>query len=222
MIEAHEEDPTQEDETQKLHTPPAAEVRTRVPDVEIEQLRDVRFSTGFGGYNRKQVDDHLARVNRILAELQITASPESAIRHALAQVSEETRSLIEGAQRTAEEITARAKSDADERLERAAQQAQEQKDAAAQEASQLREAASEEAKQVREAAAREAAEVREAAEARVRELEADARSIAGERVRLIEGLREMTRGLDVYLDAAEQRHADVAPSSASEEEPPKQ
>jgi cell division septum initiation protein DivIVA len=201
-----------------------------VPDHEIEEFRDVNFSLAFPGYNRKQVDQHLTRVNRILAELQITAAPESAIRHALAQVSEETKSLIEGAQRTSEEITSRAKSDAEERVGRAAQRAKQQQDAAEQEADQVRGAAAEDAKQVRETAAREAREVREtaqrearemrdAAEARVRELEADAQAIGGERVRLIEGLRELTRGLDAYLDAAEQRYPEVQPALRSPDEP---
>jgi len=61
---------------------------------------------------------------------------------------------------------------------------------------------------------------RGAYEARVRELEADAQAIAGERVRLIEGLRDLTRGLDAYLDAAEQRYADVRPAPLSQQEPP--
>jgi DivIVA domain-containing protein len=207
---------------------PSARARTHVPDVEVEGLRDVRFSLTFPGYSRKQVDQYLTRVNRIVAELQITAAPESAIRHALAQVAEETRSLIEGAQRTAEEITSRSKSEADERLERAAQQAQEQKESAEEEARRLRDTAAEEAKQAREAAAREASEIREAAqretnelreaaEARVRELEADAQAIAGERDRLIDGLREFTRGLDAYLDEAESRFRDSEP-----EQPPRQ
>jgi ElaB/YqjD/DUF883 family membrane-anchored ribosome-binding protein len=191
----------------------------------------VHFSLGLHGYNRKQVDEHVMRVNRILAELQITAAPESAIRHALAQVSEETKSLLESAQRTAEEISSRARSEADERLERAAKQAEEQQDAAEQEARRLLDAAADEAKQVRETAAQEATEVREsaqreareareAAEVRVRELAADAEAIAGERARLIEGLRELTRGLDAYLDAAERRYADVqpAPQEAPQEE----
>ena len=202
-----------------MHTPPAGEVRTRIPDAEIEDLRRTRFGLTFPGYNRKQVDAHLTRVNRILAELQITAAPESAIRHALAQVSEETRSLIEGAQRTAEEITGRAKSQADELVARASQEAEEQQNATEREARQVLDDASNEAEQVRETAQREANEKREAAETRVRELEADAQAIAAERRRLIEGLRELTRGLDTYLDAAEQRFANVEPASPSPEEP---
>jgi DivIVA domain-containing protein len=209
-------------ETRKLHRPPAGEVRTRIPDAEIENLRDVHFTLAFPGYNRRQVDEHLTRVNRILAELQITAAPESAIRHALAQVSEETKSLIESAQRTAEEIASRARSEADELAARAERQAQEQRAASDEEVGQAREAASREARELRERAQRDAAEARDAAQARVRELEADAKAIAGERVRLLKGLRELTRGLDVYLDEAERRHADVEPAPPATEEQTRQ
>jgi hypothetical protein len=171
------------------------------------------------------------RLSRILAELQITAAPESAIRHALAQVSEETTSLLESATRTAEEMTSRSRAEADQHLERAAREAKEQQTVAAEEARQvraaaddeanrLREAAAKEAHTIREAAQREANEVRQAAEKRVRELEADAQSIAGERLRQIEGLRELTRGLDAYLDSAEQRFADLQPAPPSQKQPP--
>jgi cell division septum initiation protein DivIVA len=197
----------------------------------------VRFSPAIRGYNRRQVDEHVTRVNRIIAELQITAAPESAIRHALAQVSEETKSLLESAHRTAEQITGRSQSEADERIQRAAQEAKELRDAAEQkarqlsdsaatEAQQLRETAAREAREIREAAQQEARKVREAAEARVRELEADAQAIATRRVRLIDGLRELTRGLDAYLDDAEARHPDVqgaeSPSQPQEQRQPQE
>lgn len=178
----------------------------------------MRFTLAFPGYNRRQVDEHLTHVNRILAELQITAAPESAIRHALAQVSEETKSLIESARKTAEEISSRSKSEADERLKRSAQQAQEQHDAAEEEARRLREAADQQASEVREATQAEVRQIREAAETHVRELEADAKSIAGERARLIDGLRELTRGLDAYLDEAESRFRDSEPGQPQPED----
>src|SRR5688500_15131776 len=64
-----------------------ARTRSRVPDAEIAELRDVRFPTAMRGYDRDAVDRYVSRVNRVLAELQITAAPESAIRHALEQVT---------------------------------------------------------------------------------------------------------------------------------------
>lgn len=200
-----------------------ARTRSRVPDAEIAALRDVRFSAAMRGYDREAVDQYVSRVNQVLAELQITAAPESAIRHALEQVTDETKGLLERAHETADEITRRSRSQADDRVQRATQEAQELHDASEQEARQLRddaahearevrEAAAKEAREVREAAQREAREVREAAEARVRELEADAQAIIEERTRLISELRELIRRLGEFADGAAARYPSSPPA----------
>jgi DivIVA domain-containing protein len=202
--------------------PGRARSRSRVPDAEIAELRDVSFSTAMRGYDREAVDRYVSRVNRVLAELQITAAPESAIRHALEQVTEETQGLLERAHETADEITRRSRSQADDRIQSATQEAEELHDASEQEARRLRDDAAHEAREVREAAAKEAREVREAAqregreiretaEARVRELEADAQAILEERARMIGELRELVRRLGEFADGAVGRH----PGSAS-------
>jgi DivIVA domain-containing protein len=144
--------------------------RTRVPDAEVAELRDVRFSTAMRGYDRDAVDKYVSRVNRVIAELQITAAPESAIRHALEQVTDETQGLLERAHETADEITRRSRSQADDRLQSATQEAQALQEASEREARQLRDDAAHEAREVREAAAKEAREVREAAQREAREL----------------------------------------------------
>src|SRR5215211_8672521 len=170
--------------------------RSRIPEAEIAELRDVGFSMAMRGYDRDEVDRYVNRVNQVIAELQITAAPESAIRHAREQVTDETKGLLERAHETADEITRRSRTHADDRLQRAEQEAQQLHEASEQEARQLRgdaahearevrEAAAREAREVREAAQREAREAREAAEARVGELEADAQRILEERARLI-------------------------------------
>jgi DivIVA domain-containing protein len=209
-----------------------ARTRSRVPDAEIAALRDVRFSTAVRGYDRQAVDEYVSRVNQVLAELQITAAPESAIRHALEQVTDETKGLLERAHETADEITRRSRSQADDRIQRATREAQELQEASEQEARQLRDAAAHEAREVREAAAKEAREVREAAqregrevresaEARVRELEADARAILEERARLIGDLRELVRRLGEFADGAAGRYSSspsIAPPADSQSE----
>jgi DivIVA domain-containing protein len=177
----------------------------------------VRFSIAMRGYDRDAVDAYVSRVNQVLAELQITAAPESAIRHALEQVTEETKGLLERAHETADEIARRSRAEAHDRVESATQEAQQLHDASEQEARQLRddaanearevrEAAAKEAREVREAAQREARELREAAEGRVRELEADARAIIEERARLIGELRELVRRLGEFADGAAGRY----------------
>jgi DivIVA domain-containing protein len=203
--------------------PGRARTRTRVPDAEIAALRDVRFPTVMRGYDREAVDEYVSRVNQVLAELQITAAPESAIRHALEQVTDETKGLLERAHETAEEITRRSRSQADDRLQRATQEAEQLqeeserearqlRDDAAHEAREVREAAAKEAREVREAAQREAREIREAAEARVRELEADVQQIMEERARLIGDLRELVRRLGEFADGVAGRYPNSRPA----------
>src|SRR3954471_6702294 len=94
-----------------------------VPDEEIAGIRDVSFAIVMRGYDRAAVDAYVTRVNRIIAELQVSRSPQSAIRHALDQVSEETRGILERAHETAEDIAARSRTQAADRLERAESEA---------------------------------------------------------------------------------------------------
>ena len=191
----------------------------------------MRFSAAMRGYDREEVDDYVNRVNRVIAELQITAAPESAIRHALEQVTEETKGLLERAHETADEITRRSRSQADDRIQRAEQEAQQLREESDQEARQLRGDAAHEAREVREAAAREAREVREAAqsearetreaaEARVSELEADAQTILEDRARLIGELRDLVRRLGEFAEGAAGRYPSPRPASPLEEDRP--
>jgi DivIVA domain-containing protein len=96
-----------------------------VRDVDIASVRDVTFPIALRGYDRDAVDDYVRDVNRIIAELQVGRSPQSAIRHALDQVSEETRGILERAHETADEITARSRAQADDRLQWAEREARE-------------------------------------------------------------------------------------------------
>jgi DivIVA domain-containing protein len=175
-------------------------IRSRVPDVEIAAARDVRFSTAIRGYDRDEVDRYVSRVNNLIAELQITAAPESTIKAALEDVRSEQRSVVEEAHRSAEEITARSRARADDRVQEATQEAEK-----------LREDAIQEAREIREAAERDAQGVREAAEERVRELEAQVDEMLERRERVIEELGELARSLDGIAGA---RGGDAAAPTA--------
>jgi DivIVA domain-containing protein len=96
-----------------------------VPDEEIAGVRDISFPIVMRGYERAAVDAYVTRVNRIIAELQVSRSPQSAIRHALDQVSEETRGILERAHDTADDITRRSQVQAADRVERAEREARE-------------------------------------------------------------------------------------------------
>jgi DivIVA domain-containing protein len=94
-----------------------------VRDVDIENVREVSFPIALRGYDREAVDEYVREVNRIIADLEVGRSPRSAIRYALDQVSDETRSILERAHETADEVTARSRSQADDRLQWAEREA---------------------------------------------------------------------------------------------------
>jgi DivIVA domain-containing protein len=174
---------------QRRIAPLGAEIRTRVPDQEVAEVQSVRFSTALRGYDREEVDRYITRVNQLLAELQITAAPQSAIKHALEQVSRDTKSVVREAHQEADEITRQSRSRADDRIQEAKE-----------EAGRLREAAEQEARQLREAAAREADGTRVAAETRIRGLEADVQAMIEKRDRTVEELVQLSRHLDELLE----------------------
>src|SRR6201994_1575874 len=162
----------------------------------IKQTRETEFPVALRGYDRTAVDRYVEHVNRLLAELEISSSPESAVRHALDEVSEETRDILQHAHDTAEEITARSRSRADDRLAQAEQEAKELRAAARREAQETRDAANREAEEAREAARRESQQLRSAAQRDVDELRATARGES-----------------DEMLEAAETRSRDLARSA---------
>jgi DivIVA domain-containing protein len=94
-----------------------------VRDHDIAAVRDVTFPIVLRGYDRETVDAYVREVNRVVDDLEAGRSPQSAIRHALDQVSDETRGILERAHETADEITARSRSQADDRVQWAEREA---------------------------------------------------------------------------------------------------
>lgn len=130
-------------------------------DRQVKAVRETDFPGAMRGYDRTAVDRYVTQVNRLIAELEISSSPESAVRHALEEVSEETRELLQRAHDTAEQITARSRAKADERLDQAANEAEEIRAEAARDAADTRAQAEREAERLRESTEREAAQLRE-------------------------------------------------------------
>jgi cell division septum initiation protein DivIVA len=149
----------------------------------VKQAREASFPIGLRGYDRTAVDRYVERVTRLITELEMSSSPESAVRHALEEVSEETRELLQRAYETADDITARARSKADERVRQAQSEVQEMLDAARHQARETREAADHDAQKLRKTAEAEAQTVRETAQR-----EADA--LRGTTTREVAELRE--------------------------------
>src|ERR687887_1669165 len=109
------------------------DVRDRLP----VEIRDPSFSTAVRGYDRHAVDRYVERVNRLIAELQVSGSPRAAVRHALDRVGEQTSGILQRARETAEEITTSAREEAEETTARAKAEAQDILDAAQRDASEL-------------------------------------------------------------------------------------
>jgi DivIVA domain-containing protein len=162
----------------------ATRARSRVPDHEIAEVRDVDFPIAMRGYDRAAVDAYVSRVNRLLAELQITAAPENAIRHALDEVADETRGILERAHETADEITRKSRAQADDRLQLAEREGEE----------------------VRTAADTYAAQIREAAEKRLQALQEDAGRIWQERERVLADLHELAGRIEELAAHAGERY----------------
>jgi len=184
----------------------------------IQQTRDTAFPVALRGYDRGAVDRYVEHVNRLLAELEISSSPESAVRHALDEVSEETRDILQHAHNTAEEITARSRSRADDRLQQAEQEAKELRATALREAQETREAAQREAEEARDAARREATELRETAASEAAELRdtaaRESQQVRGAAQRDADELRATARTeSEEMLEAAETRSRELARSA---------
>jgi hypothetical protein len=90
-----------------------------VREDELEGLSQPDFPIALRGYDRDAVDAYVEHVNRAIAGLQAVRSPQAAIKHALDQVGDETRGILERAHETADEITSRSQAQAAQRLDAA-------------------------------------------------------------------------------------------------------
>ncbi len=214
------------------------ELRHYVP----ADLLNVAFPAAVRGYDRRAVDAYSKRVNRVIAELKVSASPRAAVTHALEQTEQQVSGLLQRARETGEEITASAHQEADEILAGAKAEAAEllvnvstDADGIKAEAEDLIAKARTEAEDIlvrsrleaentlarsraqaeeeRQEQQAELAALREEAEARMRELQADTGAVWTERGQLLEDIRTMGHGLLDLADASASRK----PAEAEEE-----
>jgi DivIVA domain-containing protein len=197
---------------------PSSRLTAGERDTILKKARDIEFPVAMRGYERGAVDRYVEQVNRLIAELEMSASPESAVRHALEEVSEETRDLLQRAHQTAEEITARSRSRADERFQQAEQEAETVREAAARDALQMRETAERETKQLRETAEREAGELLAKARREADELRetstSEAQELRGTSERETRELKEGTAREAEELRRTSQREAEQTREAA--------
>jgi DivIVA domain-containing protein len=106
----------------ETNAPPESEEEHRFRDLSQyvpRDLLDVSFPVSVRGYDRAAVDAYVKRVNRVIAELKVSASPPAAVRHAVDQAGAKVEGLLEAARKAAEEITASARQEAEETSARA-------------------------------------------------------------------------------------------------------
>src|SRR4051812_4398911 len=111
----HERQPEEPDAAEQEQEKPQGfgELRGYVP----ADILNVSFPAAVRGYERRAVDTHLKRVNRLIAEIKVSASPRVAVRHALEQTEHQVTGLLERARETADELTTTAQSEAESAAE---------------------------------------------------------------------------------------------------------
>ena len=105
-------------------------------DFDTSEFRAARFTRGradeigersfpivMRGYDRAAVDAFVQEVRELVADLESRQSQESVIQRALAEVGEETTSILQRAHETADEIAARSRAQAEGRIQRAEREA---------------------------------------------------------------------------------------------------
>jgi DivIVA domain-containing protein len=192
------------------------------------EIGDVSFPLSVRGYDRGAVDAYVSRVEQLVAELELTRSPEAAVTHALEQVGEQTKGILAQAGETAERITAAARQEAEESTARAGREADEivteAKAAAADVLARSQAEAEATVAQARSEAAEhlqrsqdKVAALRQEAEARMRELEGDTETIQHERSQLLADIREITTRVEEVASAADARFPSPEASERAED-----
>ena len=205
----------------------AVELRGRVP----AQIRDVTFPAAMRGYDRGAVDAYVREVNRVIAELEISRSPDAAVKHALDRVADQTRGILEQARESAEQITTTAREEADQSIAQATAEAEALVAQARAEANEIQTRSNREAEETlarsRADAAervqqteREVAALRAEAEARVRELQTDTETIWKERSALLDDMRGIAERLGELARTAAARMPSAEPVEPGESEQP--
>jgi vacuolar-type H+-ATPase subunit H len=78
------------------------------------EIRTAAFPAVGRGYQRRAVDAYVMRVNRLIAELEATRSPEIVLERAYEQAEKQRKRILSDAREAAAEIVATAEKEADE------------------------------------------------------------------------------------------------------------
>lgn len=177
---------------------PKTELRPARGRTFLPEVTGVQFSSSRRGYDRVEVDHYVERVSRIVVELEAMRSPDAVIERALADVGEETSSILRRARRAAEEIIADAEQHARSRADQAEAQAVQVREEADRYNARVRADGEErlsearaQAQQTSDQAEADARRKREDADRYQEQVSAHIEQLAGDRHRLIEDLRKL-------------------------------
>jgi DivIVA domain-containing protein len=198
------------------------ELREHVP----ADIRNVQFPMSVRGYDRDAVDAFVKRVNRVIAELEISRSPRAAVRHALDRVGKQTVTVLQEARESADKLLEAARDEADADKERAAAEAaklvvnaSDEADRTKAEADRVLTEAKAQAAEIvataqadaekrKQQADTEIAAAKAKADARMREIQSDTEAVWNERGRLLEETQAMAQKLQELASGAAARLAD--------------
>ena|SRR5437763_2799058 len=221
--------------------PAGTEAATREPQPpeDLEELRDhvpadirnISFPVSVRGYDRDRVDAYVKRVNHVIAELEISRSPQAAVRHALDRVGKQTVTVLQEARESADKLMEAARDEADAEKERAKAEAAKLVVNASDEADRTKDEASKvladakaqaskivadakaEAARNKQAAEKEIAARKEQADARMRAIQTDTQAVWQERSALLKETHAMAQKLQELASGAAARLASEAPAS---------
>ena len=89
-----------------------------------DEIGERSFPVVMRGYDRAAVDGFVQEVRELVADLESRQSQETVVQRALAEVGEETSSILQRAHETADEIAARSRAQAEGRIQRAEREAE--------------------------------------------------------------------------------------------------
>jgi cell division initiation protein len=89
-----------------------------------DQIAERSFPVVMRGYDRAAVDAFVREVVELIENLEGRQSQEAVVQRALAEVGEETSSILQRAHETADEIAARSRAQAEGRIQRAEREAE--------------------------------------------------------------------------------------------------
>jgi DivIVA domain-containing protein len=193
-------------ETEPTELMAVGELRDEVPT----EIRDVAFPGAMRGYERRAVDAYVKRVNRVIAELEVSRSPQAAIRDALDRVGQQTTGVMQHAREVADELTATALAESEHTTTRARVEAEEVLEEAKEDAEELIAQARKEAAARLRHAEEQLRTAQDEAEGRLRDLKARTAGAEGAHRQVLEELRQLAAELE---QLASERSAPSADAS---------